>query len=219
MPKGRLEYLKRLLPFLQNQSEDCLYLNVFAPAHGKWKWNAFMGWNAWASEYMVFESVGMFDVSFVNVWIHASRCCFEVFFLFCLNFVKYWIETIVWNILRVLERFFFAPYRREADHVSSRLFGSEIIFVFNTFIRSRDIEIRNTDSNFLEIPVSVSRRQSKYFNKQPSERKYPTKYNISQYYLSASVLFTHNWMKPLLWINSIILPNFFSLQINSCEHF
>lgn len=35
MPKGRLEYLKRLLPFLQNQSEDCLYLNVFAPAHGK----------------------------------------------------------------------------------------------------------------------------------------------------------------------------------------
>lgn len=34
MPKGRLEYLKRLLPFLQNQSEDCLYLNVFSPAHG-----------------------------------------------------------------------------------------------------------------------------------------------------------------------------------------
>ncbi|XP_052870049.1 neuroligin-1 [Anopheles cruzii] len=33
MPKGRLEYLKRLLPFLQNQSEDCLYLNVFAPVH------------------------------------------------------------------------------------------------------------------------------------------------------------------------------------------
>lgn len=35
MPKGRLEYLKRLLPFLQNQSEDCLYLNIFAPLHGK----------------------------------------------------------------------------------------------------------------------------------------------------------------------------------------
>uniref|UniRef100_A0A336M1U8 CSON010476 protein n=1 Tax=Culicoides sonorensis TaxID=179676 RepID=A0A336M1U8_CULSO len=33
MPKGRLEYLKRLLPFLQNQSEDCLYLNIFSPMH------------------------------------------------------------------------------------------------------------------------------------------------------------------------------------------
>ncbi|XP_050302601.1 neuroligin-4, Y-linked-like [Anthonomus grandis grandis] len=32
MPKGRLEYLKRLLPLLKNQSEDCLYLNVFSPA-------------------------------------------------------------------------------------------------------------------------------------------------------------------------------------------
>ncbi|XP_017113778.1 neuroligin 4-like isoform X1 [Drosophila elegans] len=33
MPKGRLEYLKRLLPFLENQSEDCLYLNVFSPVN------------------------------------------------------------------------------------------------------------------------------------------------------------------------------------------
>ncbi|KAH1004866.1 hypothetical protein HUJ05_005634 [Dendroctonus ponderosae] len=32
MPKGRLEYLKRLLPHLRNQSEDCLYLNIYAPA-------------------------------------------------------------------------------------------------------------------------------------------------------------------------------------------
>lgn len=35
MPKGRLEYLKRLLPYLRNQSEDCLYLNIYAPAQGK----------------------------------------------------------------------------------------------------------------------------------------------------------------------------------------
>lgn len=34
MPRGRLEYLKRLLPYLQEQSEDCLYLNVYAPAQG-----------------------------------------------------------------------------------------------------------------------------------------------------------------------------------------
>ncbi|XP_063704896.1 neuroligin-4, X-linked [Culicoides brevitarsis] len=31
MPKGRLEYLRRLLPYLQNQSEDCLYLNIYGP--------------------------------------------------------------------------------------------------------------------------------------------------------------------------------------------
>ncbi|XP_070148712.1 neuroligin 3 isoform X1 [Polyergus mexicanus] len=31
MPKGRAEYLKRLLPYLKNQSEDCLYLNIYAP--------------------------------------------------------------------------------------------------------------------------------------------------------------------------------------------
>lgn len=35
MPKGRLDYLKRLLPYLRNQSEDCLYLNVYAPIQGK----------------------------------------------------------------------------------------------------------------------------------------------------------------------------------------
>lgn len=35
MPRGRLEQLKRLLPYLGNQSEDCLYLNIYAPAAGK----------------------------------------------------------------------------------------------------------------------------------------------------------------------------------------
>lgn len=35
MPRGRLEYLKRILPHLRNQSEDCLYLNIFAPAMGE----------------------------------------------------------------------------------------------------------------------------------------------------------------------------------------
>ncbi|XP_011501614.1 PREDICTED: neuroligin-4, Y-linked [Ceratosolen solmsi marchali] len=31
MSKGRLDYLTRLLPYLKNQSEDCLYLNIYAP--------------------------------------------------------------------------------------------------------------------------------------------------------------------------------------------
>lgn len=35
MPKGRLDYLRRLLPYLRNQSEDCLYLNIYAPVQGK----------------------------------------------------------------------------------------------------------------------------------------------------------------------------------------
>lgn len=35
MPRGRLDYLRRLMPYLQNQSEDCLYLNIYAPLQGK----------------------------------------------------------------------------------------------------------------------------------------------------------------------------------------
>lgn len=35
MSKGRVEFLKRLLPHLRNQSEDCLYLNIYAPTQGK----------------------------------------------------------------------------------------------------------------------------------------------------------------------------------------
>lgn len=33
--RGRLDYLYRLVPYLANQSEDCLYLNIYAPAQGK----------------------------------------------------------------------------------------------------------------------------------------------------------------------------------------
>jgi neuroligin len=35
MPKGKLQHLRRLLPHLKNQSEDCLYLNLYIPLKGK----------------------------------------------------------------------------------------------------------------------------------------------------------------------------------------
>lgn len=34
-PRGRLLYLEKLLPLLANQSEDCLYLNLYVPRTGE----------------------------------------------------------------------------------------------------------------------------------------------------------------------------------------
>lgn len=34
-PRTRLHYLEKLLPLLANQSEDCLYLNLYVPRSGK----------------------------------------------------------------------------------------------------------------------------------------------------------------------------------------
>lgn len=35
MPKGRYHYLKKYVPLLVNQSEDCLFLNIYVPGSGK----------------------------------------------------------------------------------------------------------------------------------------------------------------------------------------
>jgi neuroligin len=35
MPRGRYHHLKRLIPLLANQSEDCLFLNLYVPGSGK----------------------------------------------------------------------------------------------------------------------------------------------------------------------------------------
>lgn len=35
LSKGRYDQLKRLLPYLKNESEDCLYLNLYVPSQGE----------------------------------------------------------------------------------------------------------------------------------------------------------------------------------------
>lgn len=34
-PRSRLLHLEKLLPLLANQSEDCLYMNLYVPRNGK----------------------------------------------------------------------------------------------------------------------------------------------------------------------------------------
>lgn len=42
-PRGRLLYLEKLLPLLANESEDCLYLNLYVPRTGKYFLNNLRG--------------------------------------------------------------------------------------------------------------------------------------------------------------------------------
>lgn len=37
MPRGRYHHLKRLIPLLANQNEDCLFLNLYVPGSGKYR--------------------------------------------------------------------------------------------------------------------------------------------------------------------------------------
>lgn len=60
MPKGRLDYLRRLLPYLRNQSEDCLYLNIYAPVQGKNHFFLF-------SWYLKNKIINFFVINLINL--------------------------------------------------------------------------------------------------------------------------------------------------------
>ena len=47
--KGRYDQIKRLLPYLKNESEDCLYLNLYVTSYGKFVGWEFMWWEDWGS--------------------------------------------------------------------------------------------------------------------------------------------------------------------------
>lgn len=52
MPLGRFQYLKRLLPYLTNQSEDCLYLNIYVPLSGKLHFYGFIKYSKFLIYFM-----------------------------------------------------------------------------------------------------------------------------------------------------------------------
>jgi neuroligin len=35
LPRGRVDHFRRLMPFLERQNEDCLYLNIYTPFRGQ----------------------------------------------------------------------------------------------------------------------------------------------------------------------------------------
>lgn len=61
MPLGRLQYIRRLLPYLRNQSEDCLYLNIYAPAIGK--------------KFLLVQSILYVDFNSFIFFINIYLCC------------------------------------------------------------------------------------------------------------------------------------------------
>ncbi|OXA46621.1 Neuroligin-4, X-linked [Folsomia candida] len=74
MPKGYLEYLRRVEPYLRNQSEDCLYLNIFSPIGPDAKLKPVLvyihgGMFAWGSGNLVDGTVmaAYSDVVFVSI--------------------------------------------------------------------------------------------------------------------------------------------------------
>lgn len=100
MPKGRFEYIKRLLPFLQNQSEDCLYLNVFSPLHGKPEAIFNFNFNNFSSLAYIFYSLNTlqrlfkrknFPFSFLFMASHSNGILGIHMMVLCLPAMLIWL--------------------------------------------------------------------------------------------------------------------------------
>lgn len=107
MPKGYLEYLRRVEPYLRNQSEDCLYLNVYSSIGNQQSIHLLLNYDL-----------------IINITIHIFFMCLKTFpiqncffsplllmHLSCLlecAFNHVYIRISTWNTINKLKKTLFA---------------------------------------------------------------------------------------------------------------
>lgn len=77
IPRGRLAQLKRLLPLLANQSEDCLYLNLYVPRSGNniYKYN-------FVSPFMIISFFTIVQTLLSHYVLYNYGVCKKILFYF-----------------------------------------------------------------------------------------------------------------------------------------
>ena len=68
--KGRYDQIKRLLPYLRDESEDCLYLNLYVPT--------------WGKQFKRKRDGFVSFISKITTYIYISIYIINIFFLICL---------------------------------------------------------------------------------------------------------------------------------------